>query len=119
MSAKGLLFCSIVIFIFFSKSAHALCVLGIGSCETALITGNYVMTGDPNVTLRIDSSKITAQGGPMSISANYVIKSVERDKLLLEVSAPGAGKGEMIVFIKKGEILIRDSFAFGGDWTKR
>lgn len=102
-----------------SNRASALCIFGMGSCEAALITGNYVMTDDPNVTLRIESRKITAQGGPMSISADYTIKSVEKDKLLLEVSAPAAGKENMVVFIRKGGILIRESFVFGGNWAKK
>lgn len=109
----------LVVLLVSANSVEAMCVFGLGSCEKSVIAGQYRLSENPSVTLKIDSSKITAQGGPMTFSADYVVKSIEGDKATLEVNAPMAGKGVISVLIKKDGISIPGSGVFGGNWNRQ
>ena len=96
-------------------------LIGLGGCDQIprSIGGDYTKESNPGVTLNITSNKITVIGGVMAISADYVIKSVEGNKLLIEVSAPQTRKDTAELYVNKSDIWIRHNFLFAGEWKRR
>jgi hypothetical protein len=66
------------------SASNALCILGMGSCNggNGGIDGEYVRLNNPNTKLTIDASKIAASQGPMTIAADYTVRSVEGNQIL-------------------------------------
>ena len=108
-----LLLCSL-----FSRSASALCVLGMGNCSPA-ISGEYVMLDNPNTKLTIDASKIAASQGPMKIAADYTVRSVEGNQVVIDVTAPGTPPGSATIVVDDRVLHIKGNFVFDGDWKRK
>jgi len=108
-----LLLCSL-----FPSSAGALCVLGVGTCNGG-INGEYVMVDKPNTKLTIDASKIAASQGPMTIAADYTVRSVEGNQVLIDVSAPGTPPGSATIVVEDQVLHIKGNFVFNGDWKRK
>jgi len=108
-----LLLCSL-----FPGAASALCVLGMGNC-TPGISGEYVMVDNPNTKLTIDAGKIAASQGPMTIAADYTVRSVEGNQVVIDVRAPGTPPGSATIVVDDQVLHIKDNFVFNGDWKRR
>lgn len=108
-----LVFCSL-----FSSASTALCILGMGTCNGG-INGEYVMLNNPNTKLTIDASKIAASQGPMTIAADYTVRSVEGNQILIDVSAAGTPPGSATIIVDDQILHIKGNFVFNGDWKRK
>ena len=101
----------------FAPPTQALCLLGTGDCSQ--ISGIYINTHNPTATLTVTANTISAHQGPITITANYAVKSNDGNQMLLEITAPDSPPGTALL-IPEGNILhIRNSFVFAGDWQKK
>jgi hypothetical protein len=99
--------------------ARAFCIWGFGDCAPANpIVGEYTLVRNPATTLTIASGKITSRTGPVSFSADYTIKSVDGNSVVIEVGPPEP-KETVQVQVEKDLIKVRNSDLFAGDWKKR
>jgi hypothetical protein len=98
--------------------ARAFCLWGFGDCGPANpILGEYKLDRNPSTTLTIAPGKITSKSGPVSFSADYTIKSVDGNKVMIEVGPPEP-KHTAEVQVEKDLIRIRNTELFPGDWKK-
>jgi hypothetical protein len=105
----------------FPSASNALCILGMGSCNggNGGIDGEYVRLNNPNTKLTIDASKIAASQGPMTIAADYTVRSVEGNQILIDVSAPGTPPGSATIIVDGQVLHIKGNFVFNGDWKRK
>jgi hypothetical protein len=100
-----------------STPAHAWCILGFGQCAPSIV-GEYALDGNPMARLTITADKITSSIGPVSFSADYVVKSVDGNRVTIEVGLPD-GKVPLDVLVEKDQIRIGTKNVFAGVWKKQ
>src|SRR5262245_56332488 len=72
-----------------SAPAQAWCVWGFGQCTLPNpLPREYTLDGNAIAKLRITADKITSTLGPVSFTADYVVKSVEGKNVTIEVALP-------------------------------
>jgi hypothetical protein len=100
------------------QPAHAWCIWGFGECPPANpILGEYALDGNAAAKLTITADKITSTLGPVSFTADYVIKSVDGKNVTIEVSLPDP-KVTLDVQVEKDFIRIGTKHLFAGVWKK-
>ena len=77
----------LVVLIASPERAQAWCIWGFGQCAPSLV-GEYALDGNPIAKLTITPDKITSTVGPVSFTADYVVKSVEGKNVTIEVGLP-------------------------------
>jgi hypothetical protein len=97
--------------------AHAWCIWGFGHCAPSLV-GEYVLDGNPIARLTITADKITSAIGPVSFTADYVVKSVDGNRVTIEVRLPDA-KVPLDVVAEKDQIRIGTKHLLAGVWKKQ
>jgi hypothetical protein len=102
-----------------SVPALAWCILGFGQCAPSNpLPGEYALDGNPIATLVITPDKITSKVGPVSFTADYVVKSVDGKNVTIEVGVPDP-KVTLQVQVEKDLIRIRTQHLFAGDWKRK
>src|SRR5512145_2961715 len=92
--------------------ARAFCIWGFGDCAPANpIVGEYTLDRNPSTTLTIAPGKITSRTGPVSFSADYTIKSVDGNTIVIEVDTPEP-KQNVPVQVEKDLIKVRHTDLF-------
>lgn len=100
------------------QPAQAWCVWGFGQCAPANpLLGEYVLDGNPITKLTITADKITSAIGPVSFTADYVVKSVEGKNVTIEVGLPEP-KVTLEVQVEKDFIRIGTKHVLAGVWRK-
>jgi hypothetical protein len=99
-----------------SAPAHAWCIWGFGQCAPSIV-GEYALDGNPIAKLSITADKITSTLGPVSFTADYVIKSVDGKNLTIEVGLPEP-KVTLDVQVEKDFIRIGTKHVLAGVWKK-
>jgi hypothetical protein len=101
-----------------SAPAQAWCILGFGQCAPSNpLPGEYALEGNPIAKLTITADKITSSIGPVSFTADYVVKSVEGKSVTIEVSLPEP-KVALDVQVEKDFIRIGTKHVLAGVWRK-
>jgi hypothetical protein len=98
------------------QPAHAWCIWGFGQCPPSIV-GEYTLDGNTMAKLTITADKITSTLGPVSFTADYVVKSVEGKNVTIEVSLPDP-KVTLDVQVDKDFIRIGTKHLFAGVWKK-
>ena len=102
-----------------SAPAQAWCVWGFGQCAPSNpLPGEYALDGNAIARLTITADKITSTLGPVSFTADYVVKSVEGKNVTIEVGVPDP-KVTLQVQVEKDLIRIRTQHLFAGDWKRK
>jgi hypothetical protein len=99
------------------RPAQAWCIWGFGQCAPSLV-GEYVLDGNPIARLTITADKITSAIGPVSFTADYVIKSVDANRVTIEVALPD-GRMPLDVQVEKGQIRIGTKHVLAGVWKRQ
>jgi hypothetical protein len=99
-----------------SVPAQAWCIWGFGQCAPSLV-GEYALDGNPIAKLTITVDKIRSTLGPVSFTADYVVKSVERKTVTIEVGLPSP-KVTLDIEVEKDQIRIGNKHVFAGVWKK-
>jgi hypothetical protein len=99
-----------------SAPAQAWCIWGFGQCAPSLV-GEYALEGSPIAKLTISADKITSSIGPVSFTADYVVKSVDGKNVTIEVSLPES-KVPLDVQVEKDFIRIGTKHVLAGVWRK-
>lgn len=98
--------------------AHAWCIWGFGQCAPSLV-GEYVLEGNPVARLTITPDKITSTVGPVSFTADYVVKSFNRNNVTIELSLPEE-KQTVDVIVEKDQIMFgARQLIIPGVWKKQ
>jgi hypothetical protein len=101
-----------------SAPARAWCIWGFGQCAPSNpLAGEYALEGNPIARLTITADKITSSVGPVSFSADYVVKSVEGKNVTIEVGLPDP-KVTLDVQVEKDFIRIGTKHLLAGVWRK-
>jgi hypothetical protein len=101
-----------------SAPAQAWCIWGFGQCAPSNpLPGEYALEGNPIAKLSITADKITSSIGPVSFTANYLVKSVEGKNVTIEVSLPEP-KVALDVQVEKDFIRIGTRHVLAGVWRK-
>src|SRR5262245_25720403 len=100
-----------------STPAQAWCILGFGQCAPSIV-GEYALDGNPIARLTITADKITSSIGPVSFSADYVVKSFDGNRVTIEVVVPPDAKVPVDVQVEKDQIRIGTKNVLGGVWKK-
>jgi hypothetical protein len=80
--------------------------------------GEYVLEGNPVARLTITPDKITSSIGPVSFTADYVVKSFNRHNVTIEVSLPEE-KQTVDVIVEKDQIMFgARQLILPGIWKK-
>jgi hypothetical protein len=98
------------------QPAQAWCIWGFGECPPSIV-GEYALDGNPAAKLTITATKITSTIGPVSFTADYVIKSFEGNNVTIEVALPES-KVMLDVHVEKDFIRIGTKHVFAGVWKK-
>lgn len=98
------------------QPAQAWCIWGFGQCAPS-IAGEYALDGNPIAKLTITANKITSTLGPVSFTADYVVKSVEGKSVTIEVGLPDP-KVTLDVHVEKDFIRIGTKHLLAGVWRK-
>jgi hypothetical protein len=99
------------------RPAQAFCIWGFGDCGPPNpIVGEYTLDRNPSTTLTITAGKITSRTGPVSMSADYTIKSVDGKSVAIELVEP---KESVQVQVEADLIKVRNTSLFAGDWRKK
>jgi hypothetical protein len=106
----------LVVLIASSERAQAWCIWGFGQCAPSLV-GEYALDGNPIAKLTITPDKITSTVGPVSFTADYVVKSVEGKIVRIEVGLPDP-KVTLDVQVEKHFIRIGTKHLIAGVWKK-
>jgi hypothetical protein len=85
-----------------STPARAWCILGFGQCAPSIV-GEYALDGKSIAKLTITADKITSSIGPVSLTAEYVIKSFNGNNVTIEVRVPEE-KQMVVVIVEKDQI---------------
>jgi hypothetical protein len=102
-----------------SAPAQAWCVWGFGQCAPSNpLPGEYALDGNAIARLTITADKITSTLGPVSFTADYVVKSVDGENVTIEVGVPDP-KVTLQVQVEKDVIRIRTQHLFAGDWKRK
>jgi hypothetical protein len=102
-----------------SAPAQAWCVWGFGQCAPSNpLPGEYALDGNAIARLTITADKITSTVGPVSFTADYVVKSVDGKNVTIEVGVPDP-KVTLQVQVEKDLIRIRTQHLFAGDWKRK
>jgi hypothetical protein len=99
-----------------SAPAQAWCIWGFGQCAPSLV-GEYALDGNPIAKLTITADKITSSIGPVSFTADYVVKSADGKTVTIEVSLPEP-KVTLDVQVEKDFIRIGTKHVLAGVWRK-
>ena len=101
-----------------SAPAQAWCIWGFGQCAPSNpLPGEYALDGNPIAKLTITADKITSSVGPVSFTADYVVKSVEGKNVTIEVALPEP-KVTVDVQVEKDFIRIGTKHVLAGVWRK-
>ena len=106
----------LVVLIASPERAQAWCIWGFGQCAPSLV-GEYALDGNPIAKLTITPDKITSTVGPVSFTADYVVKSVEGKIVRIEVGLPDP-KVTLDVQVEKHFIRIGTKHLIAGVWKK-
>ena len=106
----------LVVLIASPARAQAWCIWGFGQCAPSLV-GEYALDGNPIAKLTITPDKITSTLGPVSFTADYVVKSVEGKNVTIEVGLPEP-KVTLDVQIEKDFIRVGTKHVLAGVWKK-
>lgn len=99
--------------------AHAWCVLGFGQCAPSNpLPGEYALDGNPLAKLTITANEITSSIGPVSFTTEYAIKSVDGNRVTIEVRLPD-GKVPLDVLVEKDRIRIGTKNVLAGVWKRQ
>jgi hypothetical protein len=108
----------LLVVVIVSAPAQAWCIWGFGQCAPSNpLPGEYALEGNPIAKLTITADKMTSSVGPVSFTADYVVKSVEGKNVTIEVGLPEP-KVTLDVQVEKDFIRIRTKHVFAGDWKK-
>lgn len=105
-------------FLVATTPAHAWCIWGFGQCAPSIV-GEYALEGNPIARLTITADKITSTVGPVSFTADYVIKSVDGNRVTIEVGVPPETKVPMDVQVEKDQLRIGTKHVLAGVWKKQ
>jgi hypothetical protein len=97
--------------------AQAWCIWGFGQCAPSLV-GEYALEGSPIARLIITADKITSAIGPVSFSADYVIKSFDGNNVTIEVRLPDS-KVPLNIQVEKDQIRIGTKHVLAGVWKRQ
>jgi hypothetical protein len=98
--------------------AHAWCIVGFGQCAPSIV-GEYALEGNPVARLTITPDKITSSIGPVSFTADYVVKSFNGHNVTIEVSLPEE-KQTVDVIVEKDQIMFgARQLILPGIWKKQ
>ena len=101
-----------------SVPAQAWCIWGFGQCAPSNpLPGQYALDGNPIAKLTITADKITSTVGPVSFTADYVVKSVDGKNVTIEVSLPDP-KVTLDVQVEKDFIRMGKKDLLAGVWKK-
>jgi len=101
-----------------SAPAQAWCIWGFGQCPPSNpLLGEYALDGNPIAKLTITAEKITSSIGPVSFTADYVVKSVDGKNVTIEVGLPDP-KVTLDVQVERDQIRIGTKHLFAGVWKK-
>jgi hypothetical protein len=100
-----------------STPAQAWCIWGFGQCAASIV-GEYTLEGNPIARLTITPNKITSSIGPVSFSADYVVKSVDGNRVTIEVGLPD-GKVPLDVLVENDQIRIGTKNILAGVWKRQ
>jgi hypothetical protein len=106
----------LVVLIASPERAQAWCIWGFGQCAPSLV-GEYALDGNPIAKLTITPDKITSTVGPVPLTADYVVKSVEGKNVRIEVGLPDP-KVTLDVQVEKDFIRIGTKHLIAGVWKK-
>ena len=106
----------LVVLVASPQRAQAWCIWGFGQCAPSLV-GEYALESNPIAKVTITPDKITSTVGPVSFTADYVIKSVEGKNITIEVSLPEP-KATLDVQVEKDFIRIGTKHVLAGIWKK-
>jgi hypothetical protein len=98
------------------EGAQARCIWGFGQCVLSLV-GEYLLEGNPIAKLTITPDKITSTVGPVSFTADYVVKSVEGKNITIEAGLPEPTVA-LDVQVEKDFIRIGTKHVLAGIWKK-
>jgi hypothetical protein len=110
------LLATLVVCIASSQPAHAWCIWGFGQCAPSIL-GEYALEGNPIAKLTITADKITSTLGPVSFTADYVVKSFEGKNVTIEMALPES-KVMLDVQVEKDSIRIGTKHLLAGVWKK-
>jgi hypothetical protein len=79
--------------------------------------GEYALDGNPIAKLTITAGRITSTLGPVSFTADYVVKSFDGNKITIEVALPES-KVTLDVEVERDQIRIGTKRLFSGVWKK-
>jgi hypothetical protein len=96
--------------------AQAWCIWGFGQCAPSIV-GEYALEGNPIAKLTITPDKITSTVGPVSFTTDYVIKSVDGNRVTIEVGLPE--KLALDVQVDKDQLRIGTKHLLAGVWKKQ
>ena len=99
-----------------STPAQAWCIWGLGQCAPTIV-GEYALDGNPIARLTITADKITSSIGPVSFTADYVVKSFDGNRVTIEVGLPDA-KVPLDVQVEKDQLRIGTKHVLAGVWKK-
>ena|SRR5215510_15858761 len=99
-----------------APAAQAWCIWGFGQCVPSLV-GEYALEGSPIARLAITPSKITSTIGPVSFTADYVIKAADGNRVTIEVTLPDS-KVPLDIQVEKDQLRIGTKHVLAGVWKK-
>ena len=101
-----------------SAPAQAWCIWGFGQCAPSNpLPGEYALEGNPVAKLIITADKITSTIGPVSFTADYVVKSVDGNNVTIEVGLPDP-KVTLDVQVERDFIRIGTKNLLAGVWKR-
>jgi hypothetical protein len=101
-----------------STPAHAWCIWGFGQCAPSIV-GEYTLEGSSVARLAITADKITSSIGPVSFSADYVVKSFDGNRVTIEVGLSPDAKVPLDVQVEKDQLRIGTKHVLAGVWKRR
>ena len=101
-----------------STPAHAWCIWGFGQCAPSIV-GEYALDGNSIARLTITADKITSSIGPVSFTADYVVKSFDGNRVTIEVGLPPDAKVPLDVQVEKDQLRIGTKHVLAGVWKRR
>ena len=101
-----------------STPAHAWCIWGFGQCAPSIV-GEYALEGSSVARLGITADKITSSIGPVSFTADYVVKSFDGNRVTIEVGLPPDAKVPLDIQVEKDQLRIGTKHVLAGVWKRR
>jgi hypothetical protein len=81
--------------------------------------GEYSLEGNPVARLTITPDKITSSIGPVSFTADYVVKSFDGNRVTIEVGLPPDAKVPLDVQVEKDQLRIGTRHVLAGVWKRQ